>query len=609
MSGLHPLLQHLARTGRIAEATANELQSRAQSSGQRVEDVVLSTNLLPRESLQALIVSLARVPTLEEALLSKGLLSAEELARLGSEAVVERISLAEHLSRSGTVTPLALSRTIAELHGLPTVDLSEFTADEPLFRRFDIGLLQRVNVLPIREEQGRTVLAIDDPGDVSRVDEIRSHMGPAVQFVVAPAAHIQRVINNVLEATVTVTAVAAAPGATGDAASELASGAVVELLDQVLGRAVRKGASDIHLEPYGPFLKIKIRLDGVLREMGVLESRLSGPLISRIKVLSRMDISEKRLPQDGRLQIRVDGRPIDMRVSTLPTIYGETAVLRILDKTQLGLDLDNLGIPDKEKVTFKRAISRPYGMVLVAGPTGSGKTTTLYSAVRAIHSPGLKFMTIEDPVEYQMMDVVQVPVNEKQGLTFAGGLRSIVRQDPNKILVGEVRDLDTAKIAVNAALTGHMVLTTIHANDALEAILRLTGLGIQPRDFASSLNLILSQRLMRRVCSSCKEPLPSIPGELREVIEDLDQHADVVTHVGRGCAVCHRSGYVGRTGIYEVLPVDDDLRELMISGASPVKLRQHARARGLKSLREAAWELVRSGQTTLEELSRVTVAS
>lgn len=395
------------------------------------------------------------------------------------------------------------------------------------------------------------------------------------------------------------------PGAAGDDETlELSALAaeerpVVRLLNTIIYNAIEKNSSDIHFEIYKKTAKVKFRIDGVLHEiMKDLPYHYFLPLISRIKIMAKLDISEHRTPQDGRFQLKIDGRDVDFRVSILPAIFGETAVVRILNQQALSLELPELGFGGDELKKFLRSINMPYGMVLVSGPTGSGKTTTLYGAIKTIMKPEDKIITIEDPVEYQITDVVQVPVNEKKGLTFARGLRSIVRQDPDKIMVGEIRDAETADIAVNAALTGHLVFSTIHANNVIDTISRLLNLGIEPYQFAASFNMIIAQRLVRKLCQSCIiEAVNS--GEYFEL-------KGKKTFISKGCQVCSGIGFKGRIAIFEMLELDDKIRQMIIDRVSPLKIRDYAVKNGMKTLRKSAVDKVINGITSMDEINRVT---
>jgi type IV pilus assembly protein PilB len=387
---------------------------------------------------------------------------------------------------------------------------------------------------------------------------------------------------------------------------------VVRLVNVLLVDALRRGASDIHVEPYEKELRIRFRIDGVLYDVMHPPLKLRDALISRVKIMSKLDISEKRLPQDGRIKIKVKvdsrSRELDFRVSTLPTLFGEKVVLRLLDKQNLMLDMTKLGFEPESLTKFQRNIAKPYGMVLVTGPTGSGKTNTLYSALQSLNTIETNIMTAEDPVEFNLMGINQVQMKEQIGLNFAAALRSFLRQDPNIILVGEIRDFETAEIAIKAALTGHLVLSTLHTNDAPSTISRLMNMGIEPFLVATSVNLIQAQRLIRRVCKDCKVEHPTPPEALVEVGFTSLEAKTIKTYKGKGCSTCNNTGYKGRIGLYEVMEVTDDIRELILIGASALELRKKAIDDGMITLRESGLHKIRGGVTTIEEVVRETVA-
>jgi len=386
---------------------------------------------------------------------------------------------------------------------------------------------------------------------------------------------------------------------------------VVRLVNVLLVDSLRRGASDIHIEPYEKDFRIRFRIDGVLYDVMHPPMKLRDPLISRLKIMSKLDISEKRLPQDGRIKIKVKvddrSRELDFRVSTLPTLFGEKVVLRLLDKDKLMLDMTKLGFEPESLEKFKRAISNPYGMVLVTGPTGSGKTNTLYSALQSLNTPETNIMTAEDPVEFNLQGINQVQMKEQIGLNFAAALRSFLRQDPNIILVGEIRDFETAEIAIKAALTGHLVLSTLHTNDAPSTISRLVNMGIEPFLVATSVNLIQAQRLIRRICKDCKEETHVVPEALVEIGFSEEEAKTLKVYKGRGCDTCLGTGFKGRVGLYEVMEVTDELRELIIIGASAIELRKKAMELGMITLRGSGLAKLREGITTIEEVVKETV--
>jgi type IV pilus assembly protein PilB len=386
---------------------------------------------------------------------------------------------------------------------------------------------------------------------------------------------------------------------------------VVRLVNVLLVDSLRRGASDIHIEPYEKDFRIRFRIDGVLYDVMHPPMKMRDALLSRMKIMAKLDISEKRLPQDGRIKIKVKidnrSRELDFRVSTLPTLFGEKIVLRLLDKDKLMLDMTKLGFEEKSLEIFKRNIAKPYGMVLVTGPTGSGKTNTLYSALQSLNTPETNIMTAEDPVEFNLPGINQVQMKEQIGLNFAAALRSFLRQDPNIVLVGEIRDFETAEIAIKAALTGHLVLSTLHTNDAPSTISRMVNMGIEPFLVATSVNIIQAQRLIRRVCKDCKQEQSLAPEALIEIGFSPEEAAQVKTYKGKGCQICNGTGYKGRIGLYEVMEVTDELRELIIIGASAIELRRKAIDLGMITLRQSGLYKIREGVTTIEEVVKETV--
>ncbi|MDY0262277.1 ATPase, T2SS/T4P/T4SS family [Syntrophotalea acetylenica] len=520
-----------------------------------------------------------------------------------------------------------LAQALARQFGMDYVDLSSLDSDFAPPAGLPEDLVVRFGVVPLEYAGEDLVVATADPTDISRLNQLEWQIGGPVTLKIAGKSQIQRVA-------------AGSRGTTGEAlestlekfrglangrpredkdlllgeTQEEAHSPVIKLIDTTLVDALQKRASDIHIESGPDGVVIKYRIDGVLsRAMEPLDRRFQGPVISRIKVMSELDISERRIPQDGRFKARIGGRSIDFRVSILPSSFGEDAVIRILDKSSIavdlkGLTLESLGFNPREIARFRRQIRAPYGMVLVTGPTGSGKTTTLYAALAEIHTEQEKIITIEDPVEYQVPGVVQVPVNEKKGLTFARGLRSILRHDPDKIMVGEIRDAETAQIAVQSALTGHLVFTTVHANNVFDVLGRFLHMGLDPYHFLSSLNMVLAQRLVRKLCVHCKQPVTYSEDEMERFGLDPARHAGQAFYEGRGCKHCHGLGYAGRSAIVELLEINDELRELIINRAPTGRLRRAAAGMGTVFLRQAALEKVLQGVTSLPEIDRVTFA-
>ena len=516
-----------------------------------------------------------------------------------------------------------LAQSLARQFGIEYVDMSS-GLPEPM-DNLPEDLAVRFGVVPLQRNVDGLVVATADPTDIIRLDQLEWAVGCPIFLKVASKSHIQRmttgsraVTGEVLESTLEKFRSQTATKGREDKdllvsdAAEVEHSPVIKLIDTTLVDALNKRASDIHIESGPDGVLIKYRIDGVLsRAMEPLDSRFQGPIISRVKVMSELDISERRIPQDGRFKVRMGGRPIDFRVSILPSSFGEDAVIRILDKSSIaadlkGLSLESLGFNDREINRFRRQIRSPYGMVLVTGPTGSGKTTTLYAALAEIHTEQEKIITIEDPVEYQVPGIVQVPVNEKKGLTFARGLRSILRHDPDKIMVGEIRDPETAQIAVQSALTGHLVFTTVHANNVFDVLGRFLHMGLDPYHFLSSLNMVLAQRLVRKICPECKKPVNYDRAVLEKAGINYECYGNRTFYEGVGCERCHGLGFSGRSAIVELLEMNDELREMIDKRAPIGQLRQFAARNGTVFLRQAALEKVFEGITSLAEIDRVT---
>jgi type IV pilus assembly protein PilB len=483
--------------------------------------------------------------------------------------------------------------------------------------------------VPLSRVGSTLTIAMTDPTNVFAMDDIKFMTGFNVEPVVASESAISEAIHKFYGEVESVEELdKVMKDLTGDAdALELAGeeaemdlaslekaaeeAPIIKLVNLILTDAVKRGASDIHVEPYEKELRVRFRIDGVLQTVMAPPMKLKDAISSRMKIMSKLDISEKRLPQDGRIMIKYlkDGKKkeLDFRVSTVPTLFGEKIVLRLLDKENLRLDMTKLGFEAESLKKFERQILKPYGMVLVTGPTGSGKTNTLYSSVARLNTIDTNIMTAEDPVEFQLAGINQVQMKEQIGLNFASALRAFLRQDPNIILVGEIRDFETAEIAVKAALTGHLVLSTLHTNDAPSTISRLMNMGIEPFLVATSVNLICAQRLVRRICSGCKEPLQLLPQALVEAGYSQEDAEKVQVQHGRGCATCNNTGYKGRVGLYEVMEITDDLRELILVGASALELKKKALENGMMTLRRSGLTKIAAGQTTMEEVLRETV--
>jgi len=517
------------------------------------------------------------------------------------------------------------ARKLAERYRCPFVDLREHRIDPELFRTIPADLMFRYNFVPLELRNNLLSLAVADP-QVLLSDELPLLLGKKLSIKVATARQIgdllkrteqsQRVLEQATEAfTLQVSKEEEETEETisGDRLTrDTTVSPVVRLVETIIFTALERRASDIHIEARDTEVAVKYRIDGVLQHaMQPISKEWHSTVISRIKVLSDLDIAERRVPQDGRFRVRYKGRFIDLRVSIMPASNGEDAVLRVLDKETLSekfqnLSLDVVGFPPEEMRRFRRYIREPYGMVLVTGPTGSGKTTTLYAAINEIKSDEDKIVTIEDPVEYQVRGITQIPVNEKKGLTFARGLRSILRHDPDKIMVGEIRDQETAQIAIQSALTGHLVFTTVHANNVTDVIGRFINMGVEPYNFVSALNCILAQRLVRVVCNNCKRPKKYSAAELTEAGLDPAVWSDVVFAEGAGCLECSGTGYHGRTAICEILNLTDRIREMIVDRRPTSEIKRVAREEGMVTLRESGLAKIRAGTTTLREIIKVT---
>jgi type IV pilus assembly protein PilB len=518
------------------------------------------------------------------------------------------------------------TRRLAERYRCPFIDLREQRVDPDLFRSIPAELMFRYNFVPLESHDGTLVVVVSDPSQLLQTDELSLLLGKKLQLRVATASQIgdilkrteqsQRVLDQATEGF-TLQVVSAEDGSDENISMEkltrdTGSSPVVRLVDTVIFTSLERRASDIHIETGNTEVIVKYRIDGVLQAaMQPLAKEWHSQILSRIKVMSELDIAERRIPQDGRFRVRYKGRFIDFRVSIMPSINGEDAVLRVLDKETLSekfhnLTLDVVGFDPEELQKVRRYIREPYGMVLVTGPTGSGKTTTLYAAINEIKSEEDKIITIEDPVEYQVRGITQIPVNEKKGLTFARGLRSILRHDPDKIMVGEIRDQETAQIAINSALTGHLVFTTVHANNAFDVIGRFINMGVDPYNFVSALNCILAQRLVRVICESCKEAKHYPAEVLRESGIDPEKWGDAPFYEGKGCIECSGSGHRGRTAISELLDLSDHIREMTIDRRPTSEIKRAARDEGMTFLRDSALKKVRAGLTSLREINKVT---
>jgi len=577
--------------------------------------------------------------------------------------------LGSNLVKLGIVSDDVITAVLSRQYGVPSINLELFSIETSVIKLISHDVALKYSVLPISKVGATLTLAMADPTNVFAMDDIKFMTGFSVEPVIASESSIQFAIgkyyigSNEIDIFDAAFAVESEKVASKNGNGHKAQGAegvgsqrlnaadldvsldrfefgttvsedfevledndeidlaalakasedapVVRLVNVLMVDSLRRGASDIHVEPYEKDFRIRFRIDGILYDVMHPPMKIRDPLISRLKIMAKLDISEKRLPQDGRIKIKVKidnrSRELDFRVSTLPTLFGEKVVLRLLDKDKLMLDMTKLGFEAESLEKFKRAIANPYGMVLVTGPTGSGKTNTLYSALQSLNTPETNIMTAEDPVEFNLQGINQVQMKEQIGLNFAAALRSFLRQDPNIVLVGEIRDFETAEIAIKAALTGHLVLSTLHTNDAPSTISRLVNMGIEPFLVATSVNIIQAQRLIRRICVDCKEEV-SMPAEgLAGVGFSAEEVNTLTLYKGRGCKTCNNTGFKGRVGLYEVMEITDDLRELIIIGASSMELRRKAIETGMITLRESGLYKIREGITTIEEVVKETV--
>ncbi len=558
-----------------------------------------------------------------ELLLREKLISPEQLKKAIDEQKKSGGRLGYNLTKLGYITEKDLTAFLSRQYGIPTIDLATQEIDREIIKLIPEDVAQKYQVIPISRTGSTLVVAMADPSNIFAIDDIKFLTGYNVEPLVASDAAIKSAIEKLYEAPdmglegvltefdegemeiikdeeeVDIT----------DLKRAVEDAPVVKLVNLILTDAIKKGASDIHIEPYEKTFRVRYRIDGILQEVMKPPMKLKNAIVSRIKIMSQLDIAERRLPQDGRIKLKLSkNKEMDYRVSVLPTLFGEKVVLRLLDKSNLQLDMTKLGFEEKALKDFMNAIHKPWGIVLVTGPTGSGKTTTLYSALSELNKISENISTAEDPVEFNLMGINQVQMHEDIGLNFAASLRSFLRQDPDIIMVGEIRDYETAEISVKAALTGHMVLSTLHTNDAPSTVNRLLNMGIEPFLVSSSCNLILAQRLARKICKDCREKLQI--GE--KVLEDLgvspQEARKIECSKGKGCATCNGTGYKGRIALYEVMPFTESIKELVLNGASSAEIKRAAVKDGMKTLRMSGITKVSEGVTTIEEILRVTMA-
>ena len=568
---------------------------------------------------------------LGDLLVKEKIITPEQLEQATKAQKEQNCRLGSALVKLGFLTDEDVTNFLSRQYGVPAINLSYFEIDPAVVKLIPFETAKRYQILPLSRVGASLTIAMVDPTNVFAMDDIKFMTGFNIEPVVASESSIlagidksyggpkekEEDLETVMQSMTELndSDVELQAEETQMELSQLEKAAdeapVVKLVNLVLTDAVKRGASDIHIEPYEKEFRVRFRIDGVLQAIMSPPVKLKDAITSRLKIMAKLDISEKRLPQDGRIMLKMQlgGRKkqLDFRVSTLPTLWGEKIVLRLLDKENLRLDMTKLGFEAESLVKFEKAILKPYGMVLVTGPTGSGKTNTLYSAISRLNQPDTNIMTAEDPVEFQLGGVNQVQMKEQIGLNFAAALRSFLRQDPNIILVGEIRDFETAEIAIKAALTGHLVLSTLHTNGAPETITRLMNMGIEPFLVATSVHMIVAQRLIRRICKDCSEPFEVPVQTLIEEGFSPEEAKTIKPHKGKGCGTCNNTGYKGRAGLYEVMEVDDEIRELVLVGASAVELKKKAIERGMITLRRSGLIKVAAGMTTLEEVARETI--
>jgi len=552
--------------------------------------------------------------SLTEILIMNGVLPMEHLDRMSRRAGDEESSLRE-LVAEGTVTELQVTRARAQVMGVPFVELVDHPVDRQAVTMVPAAVCRRHNVLPIGLRDGILQLAMVDPGDVFAVDDVRAGLRIGVDPVLAERGDLLAALDRYLRAddelsdlTSTLEEETAAADTTDVSEGPDDDVPIVRFVNLLVSQAITDHASDIHIEPGEHDVRIRYRIDGVLHEMQPAPKAIQNGVISRLKIMSEIDIAERRRPQDGRMSVRHGGRQIDLRVATLPTVWGEKVVMRILDNSNTSMSLRDLNLLERNFDVYAASYSKPYGMILVTGPTGSGKSTTLYTTLNAVARPEINVITVEDPVEYRMPGINQVQVNPKAGLTFAGALRSILRSDPDVVLLGEIRDHETAQIAIEASLTGHLVLSTLHTNDAPSAITRLTEMGIEPFLVGSAIDCVVAQRLARRLCDRCKQPTSYTPRQLEHLRFPvrLDEATPLV-YQPVGCAHCSNTGYRGRIALHEVMNVSEEIERLAVARASSAEIARVATEQGMVSLRHDGWEKAKLGLTSVEEILRVVV--
>jgi type IV pilus assembly protein PilB len=561
---------------------------------------------------------------LGELLVRNNTISNQQLAKALEDQKASGGRLGESLIKLGFIKELDLVRFLSKQYGMPSVNLTEIAIHPEVIKIIPTDVAIKYQVIPVSLRDTTLIVAMVDPSNIFAIDDIKFLTGYRIEALVASESSMKQALDMHYGTTKGLDTLLEGMETEGveyigeeetvnisnlKEASEDAP--VIKLVNAILTDAIKKRASDIHVEPYEKSFRIRFRMDGTLYEMMKPPLKMKNAMISRLKIMARLDIAERRLPQDGRIKLKMGkNTEMDFRVSVLPTLFGEKVVLRLLDKSNLQLDMTKLGFMDQQLGHFREAIYRPFGIVLVTGPTGSGKTTTLYSALSELNKTTENISTAEDPVEFNLAGINQVQIHEEIGLTFANALRSFLRQDPDIILVGEIRDFETAEIAIKAALTGHLVLSTLHTNDAPSTVNRLLNMGIEPFLVSSATNLILAQRLVRKICQECKEPVTISPESFVKLgvqKEEYEQYKDITFYKGKGCDICNNTGYKGRLALYEVMPISEPIKELILQGASAIDIKREAIHQGLQTLRRSGISKLLGGVTSLEEVLKTTV--
>jgi len=561
---------------------------------------------------------------LGELLVRNSAISNQQLAKALEDQKASGGRLGESLIKLGFIKEIDLVSFLSKQYGMPSVNLTEIVILPEVIKIIPTDVAIKYQVIPVSLRDSTLIVAMVDPSNIFAIDDIKFLTGYRIEALVAPESSMKQALDmhygttkgldTLLEGMVTegVEYIGEEETVNISNLKEASEDApVIKLVNAILTDAIKKRASDIHVEPYEKSFRVRFRMDGTLYEMMKPPLKMKNAMISRLKIMARLDIAERRLPQDGRIKLKMGkDTEMDFRVSVLPTLFGEKVVLRLLDKSNLQLDMTKLGFMDQQLGHFREAIYRPFGIVLVTGPTGSGKTTTLYSALSELNKTTENISTAEDPVEFNLAGINQVQIHEEIGLTFANALRSFLRQDPDIILVGEIRDFETAEIAIKAALTGHLVLSTLHTNDAPSTVNRLLNMGIEPFLVSSATNLILAQRLVRKICQECKEPV-TISAESFAKLgiqpEEYEQYKDITFYKGKGCDICNNTGYKGRLALYEVMPISEPIKELILQGASAMDIKREAIRQGLQTLRRSGISKLLGGVTSLEEVLKTTV--